>query len=429
MPLLERLFESGQLSEKHIRKLNRSWDNIDLSLEEIPNLSFPPVGSCKHDEEIDNVKFHVSNPAFSPKFLEISDSKPEKIFKKYVSQNNLKGDELKIKALCRQFDALILNLKLKYNRMRPKEAMINIGDDFPIGKIRDSKSPSYPSGHTAIAYFIADMLSKDNPEVRSELTTIADMIAQSRIDNGLHYPSDLTFGRYLGELAASKVIDQPLTKIDENIELNYHSHILNSKRDRRMVLKENFGEYSKQKAAEMAEFIRRSNEIERFNVDYDDCVEASSLFLQGFPSDYCTDNLFIRSHLGGLQKAASTSPVNDAYKLIGVHKALGEGVLERGAPGMFRNFSHSARSGVSYPEPEDIMGHLDTWFNADAFPFVRHTFYEWIHPFCDGNGRSGRILLAAELNFNFNKILPLIDNNYLSNLVSLSEEIQRKFLK
>lgn len=429
MPPLARLFENGMLSKKHIKKLNRSWDNINLSLEDIPDLKQPQEGSELHKKELDDVKFYVSNPSFAPNFLKLSDEKPETIFKKFAKENNLLVDLKKISKLCKQLDGIILNLKFKYDRLRPKRSMINNGDEFHVNKIRDSKSPSYPSGHTAIAYFIADIIAKDNPKSRSDLTTLADMIAQSRIDNGLHYPSDLSFGRYIGELAASKLIDNPSLKINENIELDHHNKILNTKRKRKLVLKENFGNYSQEKAKLLAEFIRRSNEIERYHVSYDDCLEASSLFLHAFPVEYCTDNKFIRSHLDGLHTAAQLKPIDSTRKLMAIHKTLGQDVLERGEPGMFRNFSHSSRSGVTYPEPSDIMNHLNTWYSSDGYPFVRHTFYEWVHPFCDGNGRTGRIILASEMDFNFDKILTLIDDTYLNRLVTLAEQIQRKFLK
>ena len=37
-------------------------------------------------------------------------------------------------------------------------------------------------------------------------------------------------------------------------------------------------------------------------------------------------------------------------------------------------------------------------------PILKHIVYEWIHHFCDGNGRSGRILLLNDLDYNFSKV-------------------------
>ena len=48
---------------------------------------------------------------------------------------------------------------------------------------------------------------------------------------------------------------------------------------------------------------------------------------------------------------------------------------------------------------------------------MRHIVYECIHPFGDGNGRSGRIILLADLDYDLAKINDLIGNNYIDKLV------------
>jgi fido (protein-threonine AMPylation protein) len=56
-------------------------------------------------------------------------------------------------------------------------------------------------------------------------------------------------------------------------------------------------------------------------------------------------------------------------------------------------------------------------------PFGKHAYYEWIHPFCDGNGRSGRIILARDLDFDFEEILKYIGDDYLPNIISMTGNI------
>ena len=49
---------------------------------------------------------------------------------------------------------------------------------------------------------------------------------------------------------------------------------------------------------------------------------------------------------------------------------------------------------------------------------MRHIVYECIHPFGDGNGRSGRIILLSDLDYNLAKINDLIGHNYINKLIA-----------
>ena len=246
------------------------------------------------------------------------------------------------------------------------------------------------------------------------------MIGQSRIDNGVHYPSDVSFGRYLGELAAHSIGSEMSIKKD------------NKKLKERQVcdmFKEKW-QHDSNYLYDLAEFVSRSNEIEKYIIDYDHCVSAAEYFLRGFPVDDCTENKFIRSHLSALRCSASFEKIDSLEKIVAVHKSLGDDVIESssGLAGDLRNFKHNSRSGVQYPDPYDITSHVNNYIELKQSPFTRHAFYEWVHPFCDGNGRSGRILLANELDYNFNEILQLIGSDYLPMVIKMTAEFADEHL-
>jgi len=50
--------------------------------------------------------------------------------------------------------------------------------------------------------------------------------------------------------------------------------------------------------------------------------------------------------------------------------------------------------------------------------YVKHILYEWIHPFDDGNGRTGRIMLLVDTDFDFEKVLDFCGDNYIKNIVN-----------
>jgi fido (protein-threonine AMPylation protein) len=117
--------------------------------------------------------------------------------------------------------------------------------------------------------------------------------------------------------------------------------------------------------------------------------------------------------------AAQASPIDSVSKVINVHQALGQTVLERGESGVLRPFKHMAGTGYQFSNPNEILVDLHHWCEntLDKDALERHIIYECIHPFSDGNGRSGRLIMAADLNFDFYKLNDLIGDNYINSIV------------
>ena len=94
--------------------------------------------------------------------------------------------------------------KAYFNIERPYVLASRQGIDFKSDFLKSAQTPSYPSGHTAQAYYIADKLSRMYPEMRSKLLDTANMISQARIDRGVHFPSDIKGGILL----AKKILEK-----------------------------------------------------------------------------------------------------------------------------------------------------------------------------------------------------------------------------
>jgi hypothetical protein len=407
-----------------MEEMSKTWPSIPIELNELPNYPYPENGSSAHKKDISVIQGYFFNPVNSREFLNLSNDKPFKVFSNYTNKNNLKIDLEVLDELNKELSRIILNLKFKFNRPRPKKYLESIQSEFPYNRIESNDSPSYPSGHTAHAFFNAQLISHFNPEYEMKLRSLAELIGQSRIDLGRHYPSDIDFGRFLGEYIAKQFIDNSKgkLKINESIDISNKSN-----QGRRKLVKfaknHNKNNLGTTYIDELCEFLIRSNEIERYAVDIQSAYDASESFMRGLPVKYCTDNKYLRSHLDALDVALNFDKIDTPKKVQMVHKALGDDVIERGMSGEFRQFPHHARSGYQYSEPGDILTEINDWCSLNTTAFKRHIVYECIHPFGDGNGRSGRILMLSDLNYDIAKINDLIGNNYIDMLTMHQDSI------
>jgi hypothetical protein len=86
---------------------------------------------------------------------------------------------------------LIGKIKDAYKRSRPYWAYPEVNYIPNTG----SSDYSFPSGHACGSWRIALRLSKRFPHLRDGLENIAKRISDSRVYSGVHYPSDIKFGK------------------------------------------------------------------------------------------------------------------------------------------------------------------------------------------------------------------------------------------
>jgi acid phosphatase (class A) len=91
-----------------------------------------------------------------------------------------------------------------WNRPRPSQA-----DKRVIPCIALPGNPSYPSGHTTLAYAWAAVLAEIFPDRAKALMSRAELVGQDRIKAGVHHPSDVAAGHQLGLTVAQLMHANP----------------------------------------------------------------------------------------------------------------------------------------------------------------------------------------------------------------------------
>ena len=100
---------------------------------------------------------------------------------------------------------IISKLKHHYMRARPGTVADRLGIEFNGDFLDSAQTPSYPSGHTIQAYVCADYCSRIHPQHSKGLFMIAELVSQSRIDRGVHFPTDIEYGRQVAKQIADQV--------------------------------------------------------------------------------------------------------------------------------------------------------------------------------------------------------------------------------
>jgi len=421
----ESIDEVKDIPKKYLNRMSRKCKYItDSSI--LPDIVYPEAGTTSFEKDMADLKHHFHNPCLTNNFLIQSDNSIESVFESYCSENGLCVNWKLIKDICKDVDTIVLGLKYKHNRPRPKEFLLD--DSVFYNTIRDTKSPSFPSGHTTIAYFVSSILSSEYPKESQDLQTLSELIGQSRIENGVHFPSDVLYGRMIGEMLADIFINS-----SENVSLEQGI----TKKDKKQfssflrsaaVEKYSLGEESyKPMCEDIANFICDTNKIEDIQVEYSEAFKAAKSLLSGYDIEKISKNPNISSQLAGMLNAHKHFPIDSPYKVFRIHRSFHPSILKKGSPGELRNFDHASPYGNNYCEPGDIFNCLRKTCQVSDPP-TKHVLYEWVHPFFDGNGRSGRLVMLADFGFDFEKVNNFINDNYINTLSGYMTDIDIRSL-
>jgi hypothetical protein len=157
----------------------------------------PPPSEEEHLRELSEVSYQYGNRYNAPELQNALDSSPEHLFSNLLLEHGHVESPVNIKSMMDGILGSIVIHKSFFNVSRPNVLASKHGIPFKYDYLESAQTPSYPSGHTAQAYYAALLLADKYPLLREGLLNIAKMVEQSRVDRGVHYPSDNKAGKLL----------------------------------------------------------------------------------------------------------------------------------------------------------------------------------------------------------------------------------------
>ena len=136
-------------------------------------------------------------PATDPDLKEILDTGMTDLFNGILLKHGLGDHRKKIDEYKMEIRPSVYFHKNYHNIDRPQDLAKKLSIPFDYDDLKTAQTPSYPSGHTAQSFYIAYSLSESYPHLRPLFFEMANMVAESRIDRGIHFPSDNDGGKEL----------------------------------------------------------------------------------------------------------------------------------------------------------------------------------------------------------------------------------------
>jgi hypothetical protein len=99
------------------------------------------------------------------------------------------------KFIKKEIAPLVVSLKDYWNRARPYQYAFIFESDFHPHPTISGHSPSYPSGHTLESEVWGFLSKKILPKKTKEINSIVEQVNESRLELGVHFPSDIEFSQ------------------------------------------------------------------------------------------------------------------------------------------------------------------------------------------------------------------------------------------
>tara|TARA_R100001510_G_scaffold37798_1_gene34137 strand:+ start:490 stop:1026 length:537 start_codon:yes stop_codon:yes gene_type:complete len=156
-------------------------------------IKYPADNSLKTLGEIKSLVSKPLDKEFAYKFDNIF-----KVFKNLFTNRTRKFPNELVQDIITHSRKPIMKIKNYHDRKRPNVVAKEFSINLPYVKMESAQTPAFPSGHSAQAFLLKEVLSDMYPEMTPEFEKAAQNISKSRIMANVHYESDKKTGEQLG---------------------------------------------------------------------------------------------------------------------------------------------------------------------------------------------------------------------------------------
>jgi hypothetical protein len=162
--------------------------------------SYPQADSVEMLDELNTVSQYMSRVSESDlRYSRRIDENLELFYCQELDAKRHKGLAVQIQRIMSAVAPVVMKVKAKNQRPRPYQVAMYIDVSLRPYKTFSGHSPSWPSGHSCQARMLTLCLGEMYPDLQNKLSELENMVHNSRLCLGIHYPSDLQAGADLAD--------------------------------------------------------------------------------------------------------------------------------------------------------------------------------------------------------------------------------------
>lgn len=143
-------------------------------------------------------------------FVMRADTDPPSMYHKFAQSIGLNLPTGFAQNIADQTDPILFHLKDYHNRSRPETFAKENNIPFKTAIPHDLTHAAYPSGHALDSYIMSHILRSLRPQHSDAIEEFTRKMRESRLDAGVHYPSDNEISKHLAnDIISNKLIQIP----------------------------------------------------------------------------------------------------------------------------------------------------------------------------------------------------------------------------
>lgn len=183
----------------YVNQIRRENKYIKAGPNDLPLVPPPSNDGEETKREVEMILSTMEKEPLDPRFVDSASESVNNVF--YGMCEHLGLDPIDEIAEDIAQDVLKIAMYLKYKFLRPRPYQLAPYYDGDIQSMDESaeESPAYPSGHSMMGFALSKLYADQYPEHASAFTELGRRVGLSRIQAGVHYPSDVQYAKALIE--------------------------------------------------------------------------------------------------------------------------------------------------------------------------------------------------------------------------------------